>query len=145
MAILRKLKEHLLSQRNKFYDYLTLLEQEEIDLTEGDFVKLNIHTEMEKEVLDGIYAFQKVIDPLEDMYRSLTSSSDTLQAELGLPDLRNTIVSLKDQVQQRNRHNRQLLSECMEELKTEILAIRRPFQKTSQFVPAAPTLIDITT
>jgi len=145
LAILRKLKDHLTSQRNKFYDYLTLLELEEADIAEGDFVTLKIHTEMEKEVLEGISAFQKVIDPLEELYRNCPSSTGSFPGEQELPDLRDGIARLKTRVQERNSRNRKLLSDRMEELKREILSIRRPFQQNSQFVSPSPSLIDITT
>lgn len=144
-AILRRLKGHLLSQKNKFYYFEGLLDQEEIDIADGDFLKLKIHTEMEKEVLNGINALQKVLTPLEDMYRRLPPPTDCLPEAEDLPDLRKSIAGLKDQVQDKMRRNRRLLSERMEEIQKELLAVRRPFHKNSQFLPVQPSLIDITT
>jgi arsenate reductase-like glutaredoxin family protein len=145
VAVLRKLKEHLLSQRNKFREYLILLEQEEIDIEEGDYLKLKFHTDMEKDILSGLSAFQKVIDPLEEMYRTLHPKDETFREDEDLLTIRKTLHSLQTEVQKRNRRNRQLLSERMVELKAEILAIRRPVLGNTQFASPAPSLIDITT
>ncbi len=140
VAILRKLKEHLLHQRTKFKEYLRLLELEEQDIHAGDAKKLKIHTEMGKNIIQEIYAFQKVIDPMEDMYRMAYPVED---AEL--PEIQASLKILKEEVQKRNQRNIASLSTAMKVMENEILAIKNPHCYRNQYNQAAPTLIVITT
>ena len=140
VAILRKLKEHLLHQRTKFKEYLHLLELEEQDIHAGDTEKLKIHTEMGKNIVQELYAFQKVIDPMEDLYRMAYPVE-----EAELPEIRVSLELLKEEVQKRNRRNIASLSTAMKVMKSDILAIKNPYCYRNRYNLAAPTLIDITT
>jgi len=138
--ILRTLREYLKKQRKKFSDYLFVLDREEADIQAGDAEKLLAHTEIEKGIIREIYAFQKVINPLEDMYRAAYPLG-----EKEIPNLRHSLSVLQEEVCDRNERNRVILRSKMAELKEEIRLLRRPGGYGNQFSIPIPNLLDITT
>jgi len=140
VAVLENLRGYLEKQRNKFHEYLNLLGKEESDILTGDADKLLAHSEMEKEIIREIYAFQKVIDPLEDMYRAAYPLGEKY-----IPKLRYSLMSLREKVCERNEKNRALLRDKMKEIREEIRTLRRPGGYRNQFNPPVPNLLDIVT
>jgi hypothetical protein len=69
VALVRRLKEHLLLQRVALCEYLDLLEREESVIREGDEEGLHSHVESEAGLVRQLEQFQKVIDPLLALYR----------------------------------------------------------------------------
>jgi len=129
-AVLRRFRELLVQQREKFDHYLVVLDHEKSDIETGDIDKLVSHVELEEQIVSEIYTFQKVIDPLEDLYRASYSAGEVsgeASAEAGeVPELKNTLIELRDEVLARNAENRVLLKRRMEALRTEIPEIHRP-------------------
>jgi uncharacterized protein YjgD (DUF1641 family) len=83
------------------------------------------HVELEEKIVSDIYAIQKVIDPLEDMYHAARldaprgkSSSDNV------PDLKAALEGLKSEAITRSGRNKELLSKRMLELRSEIKSLR---------------------
>lgn len=141
VAILKKLRENLLLQREKFRNYLHVLEKEAMDLDNDDIDTLQQHVEMEKALVSEIYAFQKVIDPLEEMY---LRTHPTEEPEI--KQLQHSLESMKEQVLARNSRNKERLKERMEGIRNRLLNIKKPYPKRSLYSsPAPPSLIDITT
>ncbi len=141
VAVLRRLKSHLLAQRDTFERYLDVLDREEDAISEGDLERLGTHVELERAIIAEIYAFQKVIDPLTDLYRL----SYPL-AEPEVPKLQASLERVKAEVLARNERNRKLLRESLDGLRREIASLRTPKRARSPYgdVPA-PSMIDITT
>lgn len=142
VAVLKRLKKLLFAQRNKFKNYLDVLEHQETDIVNGDTAKLKAHVELEKSIVKEIYSFQKVIDPLEDMYRMAYPEKDF---ETEIPAIKESLDKIRDEVLDRNQANQVLLRQSMAGLRqkiSEISAIR----KLSPVIPmdTAPTLIDTT-
>jgi hypothetical protein len=123
-AILRKFRELLLEQREKFQRYLLVLDNEKSDIESGDIDRLMAHVELEEQVVSDIFTFQKVIDPLEDLYRSAYPQGAAEGDEL--PELKSSLVELRCEVLKRNEENRILLKQRMETLRTEITGLRIP-------------------
>ena len=67
VAVLRRFRELLQRQRDKFSQYLQLLEHQKGDIESGDVDALVSHVELEQGIVSEIFAVQKVIDPLETM------------------------------------------------------------------------------
>ncbi len=134
VAVLRRFRELLLQQRAKFESYLSLLDHERADIETGDVDKLMAHVEMEEQIVSEIFTFQKVIDPLEVMYKSASAWSSqpaALAEEADLPDLKSTLVELKDEVLRRNAENRSLLKQRMELVRAELAGFRNPLAARS--------------
>jgi hypothetical protein len=140
IAILKRLREMLARQRERFAAYLQILEEEELAIRQGDADKLLAQVEVEQSVIAEIFALKKVIAPLEDLYRAAYPGT-----ERTVPALRKTLDSMGTQIIAHNARNRQLLSRRMEDLRAQIGSRRAWPHAGSPFAEAVPTLIDITT
>lgn len=142
VAVLKRFRELLERQREKFADYLKVLERQKADIESDNVDALVSHVEIEQSIVSEIFTFQKVIDPLEDMYRAayhvaeIPSDIPRIQADLG---------ELKEEVLKRNQENRGLLKQRMSMLRQEITGLRNPFQKSKSIYgsSAEPSVIDI--
>ncbi len=138
-AVLRRFRELVVQQREKFEKYLTVLDHEKADIQSGDIDKLVSHVELEQQIVSEIYTFQKVIDPLEDLYRASYKQADPAGAARGagskagpaaadaedLAELRDSLGALQSEVLARNAENRQLLKQRMEVLRRQIDEVHR--------------------
>ena len=141
VAILKRLKDHLLHQRNKFESYLELLDKEEDSIKSGNLESLQVQVELEKGIVEEIYAFQKVIDPLQDLYRVAYPTPDP-----EMPSIETSLEHLKVQILSHNEHNRALLREALSSLREEIKSLKMPSQAKSPYGDVeAPSVIDIHT
>lgn len=141
VAVLKRFRELLSRQRDKFRDYLELLDRQKDDIVEGDVDALVAHVEAEQAIVAEIFAVQKVIDPMEDLYRMAYRGAEPE----GLPELRDTLSTLKGEVAERNAENRSLLKQRMDMLRHQIMSIRNPYaKKKSVYAESAePSALDI--
>ncbi|MAG13030.1 MAG: flagellar biosynthesis protein FlgN [Spirochaetales bacterium] len=140
VAILKRLRKHLTIQREKFRSYLDVLERQGSDIENEDTEKLQAHVELEKLIVNEIYAFQKVIDPLQDMYRAAYPAR-----EAEIPAIQKSLDHLKEQVLERNKRNQNLLRKKMGHVRRKISDIRATRKLTTVMTPPpVPTLIDTT-
>ena len=124
-ALLRRFRELLQKQRDKFHTYLEVLDHQKADIETGDVDALVAHVEIEQGIVGEIFAFQKVIEPLEDLYRAAYPSA----SEDDIPALKSTLEDLKTEVVERNTENRKLLKQRMEMLRHEIMSVNNPYSK----------------
>lgn len=141
VLVLKRFRELLVRQRNKFNDYMALVERQRSDIQNGDVDALVRHVEVEQGIVADIFAVQKVIDPLEDMYRAAYSGAEPD----GIAELRSTLDELKDEIVVRNAQNRALLKQRMDMLRHEIMSINNPYAKRKSVYTssAEPTALDI--
>ena len=141
IIIRRQLTEALLAQKVKINEYLNLLKKEEDSITLGEFDRLDTQIQTEQTIMGGIFALQKVIEPLENLYEKAFPES-----EPSILDLKANIRHLKENVASSNKKNRNLLRERMDRLREEIASVRKNLSKTSvQRSSGPPALIDIST
>ena len=139
--ILKKLKETLLRQREKFHAYLGLLEKEEESIAAGNIDRLEVQIRMEEEIVQEITNFQKIILPLDELY-----SRAYPVKEKSIPMLRDSLEKVRQRVLQRNKKNRVLLREKMSSVRHEIKSLRMKVDTVSPYADiGVPTLVDITT
>jgi hypothetical protein len=134
VAILRRFKILLTQQRDRFRSYLEVLDKQENVIESGSAEDLLTYVEMEEKIVADIFSIQKVIDPLEDMYRSVlsgfgpgkTPSIDALESEGTdeVPGSKAALEDLKNEAVLRSTKNKELLSKRMVELRSEIKALR---------------------
>jgi hypothetical protein len=144
VAILRRFRELLQDQRDRFRAYLEVLDKQKDVIEQGDTEALITHVELEERIVADIFSIQKVINPLEDMYRAVYSGISPETAEV--PDLKSTLENLKTEAIVRSERNKELLLQRMTELRSEIKALREnPFARKSSIYSGAGTasLIDI--
>ena len=140
VAVLKRLREMLQRQREKFQGYLALLEQEEFSITRGDAESLLAQVEAEKSIIADIFSLKKVIEPLETLYQAAYP-----RAETTVPRLKATLEKMGEQVIAHNARNRTLLRARMDDLRLEIASLRAWPRASPHFAQAAPRLVDITT
>ena len=140
IAILKRLREMLLRQREKFQAYLSLLEQQESAIRNDEPEKLLAQAEMEQSIIEGIFTLNKVIEPLETLYQAAYP-----RAESTVPRLKATLEAMAQQVFAHNAKNRHLLKSRMNDLRQEISSLRSWPKAVSPFAEVVPSLVDITT
>lgn len=143
VAVLKRFRELLVAQREKFNSYLGLLDRQKDDIEASNMDALVSHVEIEQSIVADIHTFQRVIDPLEDMYRAAYRVEE-IPADI--PQIQSTIEDLRQEVLSRNEENRALLKQRMTMLRQELDGIRRPFRKTNSVYGnqgATTTMIDI--
>lgn len=141
VAILTRLREALLKQREKLGRYLLVLEHQEQDIVHEDVEKLQQHVELEQSIVRELCAMQRVIDPLRDMYRVAQPDGDDQ-----IPEISRSLETLSERVKLRNKHNRELLREHMGELRKKIVDIRNGRPVRSVYAEqTAPSMVDIRT
>ncbi|MCA1950670.1 MAG: flagellar export chaperone FlgN [Treponema sp.] len=141
VAVLKRFRELLVEQRNRFQEYLVVLDKQKEVIEKGDTDALLSHVELEEKIVSDIFAIQKVIDPLEDLYRASYPERET-----EVPKLKAALEELKNEAVQRSQRNRNLLSERMDKLRSEIKTLRNnPFaaQRSVYDNSGAASLVDI--
>jgi len=125
VAVLKRFKTLLSQQRDRFCSYLDLLEKQQSIIEAGSAEELLSYVELEEKIVADIFSIQKVIDPLEDMYYSISSRrvpADNQSDEV--PSLKASLENLKSEAVVRSAQNKELLSKRMVELRTEITTLR---------------------
>ena len=127
VEILKKLRALLEMQRNKFREYLKVLEQQEHSIETENSEALIMHTELEQEVVKGITNLQKVIIPMSELYKS-SSSSDGNISDSAVNELQKDLSTLQNKVLAQNEKNRELLRTHMTQIKTQIEQFKNPYR-----------------
>lgn len=127
VEILKKLRALLEMQRNKFREYLKVLEQQEHSIETENSEALIMHTELEQEVVKGIANLQKVIIPMSELYKS-SSSSDGNISDSTVNELQKDLSNLQNKVLAQNEKNRELLRTHMTQIKTQIEQFKNPYR-----------------
>jgi hypothetical protein len=127
VAVLKRFKELLKAQRDRFHAYLEVLDKQKDVIEKGDAEDLIRHVELEEKIVADIYAVQKVIDPLEDMYHAARLKAPPGPGKASsdeVPDLKAALEGLKSEAVARSERNKELLSRRMVELRNEIKSLR---------------------
>lgn len=127
VAILKRFRELLTEQRNKFREYLTVLEKQAQMISTENIDAMVHHTEIEQSIISEIYTIQKVIDPLEVLYRDAHPGL----ADAEIPKLKTDLDHLRKEVIAQNGKNRELLKSHMTVLRQQVLSLRNPYAKRS--------------
>ena len=145
VAILKRFRHLLEQQRNKFKEYLVVLEKQEQGIKSEDDTVIVAQAELEQQIVSNITNLQKVIVPIENMYKE---KGIALSAEI--PQIQKELTELLKAVLTQNEKNQSLLKEHMIELKNRISNFSNPrfnpyakntsiySQKTS-----TPSIIDV--
>ena len=123
VAILKRFRSLLEQQRLKFREYLTVLEKQESSITESKTDSLAQHAELGEAIVAEIFTIQKVLDPLEYLYANVCDAD----SDEHIPDLKNDLAVLQEQVIAQNKKNREILSTQMLGLRQQIASLKRPY------------------
>jgi hypothetical protein len=131
VAVLKRFRELLTQQRNRFREYLEVLDKQKDVIEKGSAEDLVSHVEIEENIVRDIFSIQKVIDPLEDMYHTLFKGPeipqrpDLLGTASDVPSLKAALEELKTEAVIRSERNKKLLSRRMVEIRSEIASLRK--------------------
>ncbi|MDR0601645.1 MAG: flagellar biosynthesis protein FlgN [Treponema sp.] len=140
MLVLRRFRTLLQEQRDRFRSYLEVLDRQKDIIETGTAGELLAHVELEEKIVADIFSIQKVINPLEDMYRAVRASGGQADREDDVPDLKAALEDLKNEAVIRSGRNRELLSRRMLELRSEIKSLR-----SNPYAPQKPAFSDMNT
>lgn len=143
VAILKRFRELLVAQRERFRTYLEALDRQKDVIEQGSADDLIAHVELEEKIVADIFSIQKVIDPLEDMYRAVYPGNG---GAAEIPGLKSALEGLKAEAVVRTERNKELLSKRMTEIRSEIKTLRaNPYAgRTSIYAgTGVPSMIDI--
>jgi hypothetical protein len=162
VAVVKRFKELLVQQRDRFQSYLTVLDKQQLLIGYGSADEITAHVELEEQIVADIFSIQKVIEPMEVMYNAAggaigdaTGAASCDLSDLGtfitindVPALKASLEDLKTQAAVRSGQNRDLLSKRMEEINTNIQTIKNnPFlskARNALYRNVSPSMIDIT-
>lgn len=136
VALLRKFRSLLEQQRNKFQEYLNVLEKQQDSINSQNAEKLIAHTELEQQVVRNIASLQKVIVPMQKMYKAAVSMAHTAE-ENSITQIQNELNTLQDKVLKQNQINRDLLRSHIETIRSQIQNFKNPY-KNARNVYAQP-------
>jgi hypothetical protein len=137
--LLKRLRKMLEIQRDKFREYLSVLEKQERSIVDGDTRALEAQAVTEQQIIREIMSVQKVVKPLDEMYQRAYP-----RRKEEITRLQGSLDKLREQVLQRNEQNRILLSRQRDELKKKIEALRIPKGRKSVYGrDTGPSMIDI--
>ena len=139
IAILRRYRRMLELQRERLQDYLSLIDTREEAVRNGDVDRLGAYAQSEQDVVKGIMAVQKCLEPLAALYRKAApeGSPDIDELHGRLEHLRGTILA-------RNEESMGLLKGHMEQLRQEIKSLKLPQDRRSVYAAAAePQLLNV--
>ena len=156
VAVLKRFKTLLTQQRDRFRNYLELLDKQQNVIESGNAEDLLAYVEIEEKIVADIFSIQRVIDPLEEMYYSIVinkgSRKNIDNIEISdngdeVPGLKASLEKLQSEAVMRSTKNKELLSKRMLELRSEIKALRNnPYVSGGRSAYAnsnAATMVDI--
>lgn len=148
VALLRKFRSLLEQQRNKFREYLNVLEKQQNSITAENPDSLIAHTELEQQVVKNIANLQKVIVPMSKIYKaSIPMAHTDEEASINsINKIQNELNDLQNKVLKQNQINRDLLREHIENIRSQIQGFKNPY-KNVKSVYAQPqrvaTLVEV--
>jgi hypothetical protein len=122
-AVIKRYKELLIRQRDRFRDYLVVLEKQKDSIPSANTDELIARVELEEQAVTGILSMQKVLDPMEKMYNTSVYLTGGEFPE-DIPAFEAELEALKRQAVSLSAGNRDLLAVRMAEIRSEINTLK---------------------
>jgi hypothetical protein len=125
VAVVKRFRELLRTQRDRFRVYLVSLDKQKTAIEQGSTEDILSHVEMEEKMLSDIFSIQKVINPLETMYREsgIADAPD-------VPEIQAALENLKAEASVKAKQNRDMLEKRMDEVRDDLkMARANPYTK----------------
>jgi hypothetical protein len=111
----KRIRQILVSQRDRLQNYLSLLELEERDIIDEDPDRLNEHLLVESQIIDELSSFQKILSPLQEMYELSPERNDEM-----IEKLKNSVSRLCQDVKEKSTENKEKLDTLMVSIKARL-------------------------
>lgn len=128
IAILKRYRALLEQQRNKFQEYLAVLEKQSDAITSRNAEHASMHAQIEDQLVSQLANLQKVISPMEKLYEEKHVSTMSFGND-PIPELKNELNRLKERVLMQNIQNREMIQERLIETKPLVQNFRNPYSK----------------
>lgn len=125
VSLLKKFRSLLEQQRNKFREYLNVLEKQQVSIAKEDPQALIAHTELEQQVVKNLANLQKVIVPMAKLYKSSVPEQNQ---ETQITQIQNELTDLQNKVLEQNKINRDLLRIHIDNIKQQIQSFNNPYK-----------------
>ncbi|MHC6203296.1 flagellar biosynthesis protein FlgN [Breznakiellaceae bacterium SP9] len=145
VALIRRFKELLSAQRERFKTYLDVLDKQKTSIEQGSTDDIESHIELEEHIIADIFSIQHVIEPLETIYNTAKGSDESPQSA-SIQGFKVSLESLKTEASAKIEQNKELLSRRMSTLHSELRILRsNPYLQRSKVFAGSETasLIDI--
>ncbi|MDR0539156.1 MAG: flagellar export chaperone FlgN [Spirochaetaceae bacterium] len=141
VALLKRFRQLLVMQRERFRTYLETLDLQKNLIENGTVEELSNYVELEEKIAGDIFSLQKVIEPLQGMYRFAWNGLEPPE----IPEIQTVVENLKNEAKNRLERNKTLLQDRMALIRNEIKELRAsPYRRRrSAYTAAAPSLIDV--
>ena len=150
IAVLHRFKVLLMQQRNKFAEYLQVLEAQENSIASEDVDKIVEHSQLGQSLVSEISMIQKVIVPIENLYKDIRAKSPDFLHSAFRDEVNETehiqkdLQRLKATVLEQNQKNAERLKNHMSGLRQQIADLKLRRTATSPFSSDdTASLIDI--
>ncbi|MDR2601228.1 MAG: flagellar biosynthesis protein FlgN [Spirochaetaceae bacterium] len=143
IAILKRFRQLLVLQRDRFRTYLESLDYQKELIEHGNIEDFSEHVKLEEKIAGDILALQKVIEPMQVLYEFSWREKEPAE----MPQIKTALENLRIDAKKRWDRNKELLQERMLRISNEIKNMRsNPFSKRQSPYAAtpAPSIIDIT-
>ena len=140
-AILRRLRQLLEQQRAKFREYLEVLEKQETSIRDENVSALTAQAELEQQIVFNISNLQRVIKPMEDLYKSVYHGEEEY-----IPKIQADLTHIQEQVLEQNRKNRELLKSNIVMIRNKLAQMKNPYAGNKSIYASqmnTATLVDI--
>jgi hypothetical protein len=127
VAILKRFRTLLVQQRDKFREYLAVLEKQQESIASEDAESLLAHTELEQQVVAGISNIQKVIIPMSEMYTAVSKSAQP-QETSPIESIQAELTNLQTQVLAQNEKNKELLRIHISQIQSQMQQFTNPYK-----------------
>lgn len=134
----KKIRENLESQKSKLEEYLKLLDSEKVDLEEQNADHLLTHINLEKDIINDLVQFKKILEPLESYYTDLPFKKDR-----SLVNLKASIDKLSIEVKERSQTNKIKLESVIDQVKLNLSSFGRTKVNRSPYQTVNPGILDI--
>lgn len=127
ISVVRRFKTLLEEQREKFSQYLFVLEKQEKEIEKSNVEAIVQHNEVENNIIENILNVQKVIEPIEKMYYIVNPEA----SDVDVTKLKDDLGRLQIAVLKQNEKNQTILQEKMATLNQEIthFSFKTPYKK----------------
>lgn len=115
-----KIRANLLEQKRRLEEYLTLLEREEEDIIKEDADRLIEHINLEKNIIDEITSFRKILEPIEVIY-----FNDPYKKDRDIIAIKANVDNMLQRVKSKANENKEKLATVISKIDVEIKNLRK--------------------
>lgn len=128
IAILRRFRYLLEQQRDKFQEYLRILEMQEHEINADNADAIIAHADLGNQIVKNIGSLQKIIVPMQKLYEKSHASTYNPEDIVPVTKIQDDLVALRAQVVSQNIRNQNLLRVRMLDIRRDIDSMKNPYR-----------------